>query len=255
MPCNIINYLLAIQLKVVFFITAMVLLLSCHKASNPQETLPHCTNELRLLSGMDSIPMSDYSLFHIRDSIDGKLAALMDNYNCRNVKFRVNFEIDSVHNLPIALYCKFYEACEDIPPFNPFVNWLHIYLTASDTLLIRSMTCPTDSVKAKVLWRYHDKLPEDLRRVYLALLWDKEANRESFRKVISGCIEGYLEVANMHSQQLFTKAICELNATQLDSLAYHIPFHLRTDFIWPFDTIDFAGPLLNYEINEEELYD
>jgi len=154
----------------------------------------------------------------------------MNDYACNNIKFQVNFKIDSVHTLPLALYCKVYEECTDIPPFNPFVNWLHIYLRASDTLLIRSRVYPIDSIKAKVRWRYHNKSTKDLRRVYLALLWDKETTRTSFQKMITACIDGYLEMANTHSQQLFNKDIYELNTAQLDSLAYHIPFRLRTDF-------------------------
>jgi hypothetical protein len=207
---------------------------SCKYQHNLESNLKYCPNELRLLCSDSITPLTDYNLIDFRENVWEKLDAIFDNlFYCREVKLKVYFTTNSFDTLKLSLYTRNFENCDndyDIPPFNPYIHWIHIYLDKDDTVYIRRQVSSIESVKDEVILRYQEIRIEEYSKVYIALLWDKESDKEKLTCLIEECINGYFEVANSFSFKNYGKSICELNEAENKFLTEKIPFKLRTDF-------------------------
>ncbi|MBS2214026.1 hypothetical protein KEM09_21640 [Carboxylicivirga mesophila] len=244
------------QMKQIFII-AIIVLSSCSFNKPPSKTLEFCDNELKLLCYDSLAPITNYNLADIRNNVWTKFDSTFKEYYCRQVKLKVNFRLDSINSTKLLLYSNNYQNCDDskdIPPFNPYVHWIHIYLDKNDSLLIRRKLTSLDSVKNEVIKRYHELPTEKYFRVNIALLWDLETNQEKFSKLIKDCLEGYIYIANEVSMEAFQKTICDLEAKELAILNQKVPFKLRTDF-WEGipENYDFVGHELPPPPKESEM--
>jgi hypothetical protein len=234
-------------MKQIYIIAITVLTFSsCSFNKKTDGELGFCDNELELLSYDSIAPTTQYDLTNIRKNVWTKFDSVFDDFYCRQVKLKVNFNLDSINKIKLLLYSNNYKNCdfnrEPPPPFNPYVHWIHIYLDKNDSLLIRRNFATLDSVKTEVIKRYHELPKEKYYKVNIALLWDLETDKSKFSKLIQDCIEGYLYVANEVSLELFKKEICDLEKNELNVLSKKVPFRLRTDF-WEgvSENIDFVG--------------
>ncbi len=240
------------KLKLIYILTLIVLVLSCtlKKKDNFIEPPLFCKNELKLLNPCDTIPETNYSLFHVRDSIWNILDSIYGEINCGRSRIMVNLKIDSLHEIPLTMYIATFVNCNppsdfDPPPFNPFVHWFHAYLNSNDTLYLRGDISSIDSIRNKIIERYNEIPPEKYSRVNIALYWDSHTNRKNFNKVIYECIKGYLEFVDSQSVTLFNKHICELDENELKIISNKIPFQLITEFFGEYDGNDFV-PHIQY---------
>jgi hypothetical protein len=102
--------------------------------------------------------------------------------------------------------------------------------------------------------------PDDYKRVFIAVLWDKELEEKYFTKAISEILDGYFEFVDNISQTEYGKKLCDLSVTELITIKQQIPFNLRTDFYGGFEKIDFLPPDLppvpvdNLEIELKKKY-
>jgi hypothetical protein len=239
------------------FIIAIIVLSSCSFNKPSGKTLGFCDNELKLLCYDSLAPITNYNLAEIRNNVWAKFDSTFEEYYCRHLKLKVNFKIDNANTTKLLLYSNNYNNCEDnkdIPPFNPYVHWIHIYLDKNDSLLIRRKLASLDSIKSEVIKRYHELPTEKYSRVNIALLWDLETNQEKFSKLIKDCLEGYIYIANEVSMEVFQKTICDLEAKELALLNQKVPFKLRTDF-WEGipENYDFVGHELPPPPKESEM--
>ncbi len=223
--------------KYLHFIGMLVLVCSSCKCrqNNEERNQKFCQNELILLS-LDSVsPITNYSLVDFRENVWEKFDSVFDEFYCRQVKLKVDFIIENNDTLKLLLYSSNMVNCdfkphEVPPPFNPFVHWIHIYITKYDTVWIRRKTSAINSVEEAVIQRYKELSVDKYAFVNIALLWDHETDKEKLTGLIEDCINGYLEVASNLCLNLFGKQICELNDLELKLLSEKIPFKLRTDF-------------------------
>jgi hypothetical protein len=254
--------------KLSYILIAFIILGSCESKKNNDTPCVsvYSENELFLLQSGDTIPKTEIDLFKIRDSTEAKFRKHFGSYECRHVKFLINYNQDSNIVIPIAFYAANRVGCEiPPPPFNPFKNGFHAYLTNKDSLYIRREITSIDSVIFKVQERYAEIAFENYRRVFFALLWDKECNPVLFRQLIEGIIKGYINVVNKECLKLYQKNLNELNRNELKLISREIPFHLRTDFYGEFNFVigdfvpDYLNPLapppppLPFDINEIDL--
>ena len=238
-------------------IIAIIVLASCSFNKPSSKTLGFCDNELKLISYDSIAPITNYDLTDIRNNVWAKFDSIFEDYYCRQVSFKVNFNLDSINRTKLLLYSNNYINCtdiEDIPLFNPYVHWIHIYLNKNDTLYIRRQLSNLDSVKNEVIKRYHELHIEKYPKVNIALLWDSETNKEKMSKLIHDCLKGYLHVANEVSNDIFQKPVCDLEKSELEILNRKVPFKMRTDF-WEGipENYDFVGHELPPHPDEIEL--
>lgn len=224
------------MIKKLYVIGILILVFaSCKYQHNLDGNNNYCPNELRLLCCDDNTPISDYNLIDFRENVRKKLYVLFDTlFYCKQVKLKVNFITNSLDTLKLSLYSSNSENCvedHEIPPFNPYIHWIHFYLDKYDSVYIRQQVSSIDSVKNEVIIHYQKLRVEEYSKIYFALLWDNESDKEKLTCLIEECINGYFEVANNFSFKNYGKSICELNEMESKYLTEIIPFKLRTDFL------------------------
>ncbi len=218
----------------IFFITILLVANSCQFKGADVVNSKFCNNELYLLCDDSVAPLTRYDIVKIREDVWSKFESVFDDYFCRQVKLKVEFNVEGNDPIKLLLYSNNHEQCDISrpvpPPFNPFVHWIHIYLKDNDTVYVRSKLSTLDSIKSKVIMRYHELTIEKYKRVNIALLWDSNTNPKKLTQMISDCIDGYVFIANEVCDEMFQKPLCELDSRELELLNHMVPFKLRTDF-------------------------
>ncbi|MEN8121745.1 MAG: hypothetical protein ABFS35_15445 [Bacteroidota bacterium] len=206
--------------------------ISCCKHDKKSENkLPYCENERLLLSSFDTIKSLDYKLFEIQDSLKEKLkVSYNEDICCKDLRFNVLFEIDSVQQIPVSLNCYYW--CDDCPVFIRERNDCLILINFRGEVAFEGELSSLDSL-SEDLFKYYSELesaeyfPYSYTNLQIVIQWDFQVKREKFRKFIKEIIDGYLQFANKLSVNTYSIEICKLNKTQLLELSRTIPFNLK----------------------------
>jgi hypothetical protein len=206
-----------------------------------------CDNELDFLISLDSISNTDLSLFEIRDNTKEKIENIFNEPYCNSLKFNVQFHKDTLTTIPLTLNMLYLDDC-DYPEFIPRL-FCNVLINRKGQCLVESELCDIDSISDQIVDFYNsdvvkDYSPDDYKRVFIAILWDKELEEKDFTHAISEILNGYFVFVNNLSLTEFGKKLCDLSDTELITLKKHIPFNLRTDFYGGFERIDFLPPEL-----------
>lgn len=189
-----------------------------------------------MLGSFEKLPFIDANISELRNSMNLPLDSLfqVDGYS---VRYKVNHPVG---NQVISLKM----ASSDLtkypgvpPPFNPYKYWIHIYLQRSDSILFRREVSPIDSIDIKVESWYKQLHPDKFKNINIALYWDSDSDPNSFNRIVTGSMNGYLSFANDYNLQKFNQSLCSLSESNLDSVSNSAPFKMRTDF-FGFATID-----------------
>lgn len=204
-----------------------------------------CDNELELLISLDSLSDTDFSLFEIRDNTKEKIEMLFNEPYCNSLKFNVQFHKDSLIAIPLTLDMLYLDDC-DFPEFIPRL-FFDVLINKKGQCLVESKLCDIDSISDRIIDFYNSDVvkeysPNDYKRVFIAILWDKELQEKDFTKAICEILYGYFEFVDNISQTEFGKELCDLSDTELITIQKEIPFNLRTDFYGGFEKIDFLPP-------------
>lgn len=203
-----------------------------------------CENELSLLGSFDDLPYLNIDIVELRDSLHSPLDSLFQEDG-----YFIRYKVDhTVNKSDLILRMESTDITKypgEPPSFNPYVNWIHIYLQDSDTVLFRRTKSDIDSIDIKVFNWYSELSPERYELVSIALYWDENSDENKLNTIVNESINGYLAFANELSIQRFNKSTCELSANNTDSLSSLLPFQLRTDFfgsekydIWDFMPVE-----------------
>lgn len=190
-----------------------------------------CENQLKLIqmSRIDEIPQTDYNLFTVRDKICQVVAETYDDFCSYIFYFSVSHEINSSNQINIPLTALLYIncGCNEIippqPPFDPFLNGIHIYPNKNDTIYVIQTPTKLNEIQCRIIDKYENRPKLAYPMIMFYLYWETEINPELFRQVVNESIYGYLNVADNFSIDKFEKDICELNEEQLSALADKIP--------------------------------
>lgn len=209
---------------------ASILFLSCSKEATSVTKSSLCDNELTLLGSFEPLPHLSINIHQLRDSPNVSLDSLFENYG-----FEIFYKVEHSFGDDDKVVLKMTSVDLDRylpapPPFNPFVNWIHVYLTKSDSLIVRNKVGSMETLSEKVRDRYLDLSEDRYELVNIALLWDYETASSTLNQVVTEIIRGYLGFANEYSVKSFGKVVCELNPGEISTLSEIVPFNLRTDF-------------------------
>jgi hypothetical protein len=224
-----------------FKILILTVFISCKNSVKSDTNEKLCANELRLLNYKSSVANSNINLIDFRDNIKAKLDSIFFKYECKNLKVQVDFDYSEDQKIKLLLLTNNEFNCDykDLPPFNPYKYWIHLYLTDDETIYVQQKVSDIDSVKSHVINRYNKLDYSEFKKVNIALLWDNSTDRTILNNLVRECIKAYLETTSKFSQRLFDKPICRLTDLQLEILHEKIPFNIRTDFLVESNKYDF----------------
>ncbi|MDA3942954.1 MAG: hypothetical protein PF694_05380 [Bacteroidetes bacterium] len=247
-------------------ILVLIISASCSRNQNDKKEnkiTGFCDNELDLLISLDSISNTDFNLFEIRDNTKEKIEHIYNEPYCNSLKFNVQYHKDLLINIPLTLNMLYLDDC-DYPEFIPRL-FCNVLINKNGQCLVESELYNIDSISNLIVDFYNSGVvkeysPDDYKRVFIAVLWDKELEEKYFTKAISEILDGYFEFVDNISQTEYGKKLCDLSVTELITIKQQIPFNLRTDFYGGFEKIDFLPPDLppvpvdNLEIELKKKY-
>lgn len=227
-----------------------IVLISCSlnpKDKGEKSFKGFCDNELDLLISQDSIPKTDFNLFGIRHDTESKIERVFKEPYCKNLKFNISFQKDSLTTIPLTFNLLYAGDCE-LLPFIPRL-FCHVLINNEGQVFVEDELCNIDSIEQKVFGFYDSEIvkkysPNDFKRVFVSLLWDNDLDQKYFRKAINEILAGYIDFVGKISLSKYGKSICDLNNNELITIKELIPFNLRTDFYDGLEWFDFLPPSL-----------
>ncbi|WP_298518192.1 hypothetical protein [uncultured Kordia sp.] len=203
----------------------------------------YCTNQMSLFSVPDSLKKItiDYQLEAkpLLKSIEEKL----DTNVCGElVGFGLILENEDVVKV------KYRKMCDD-GMISCYLGRkeANVILNLKGLLLIEHEIVPMDSVKFWMRKNFLKKKVIKYKRT--SVLWDVETPKDSIEKAFAAIRDGYLLVYENLAQELFSKKICELKTSEIDTLKKRLPFTVELDLK---RTILLPPPPPPIETTEEE---
>ncbi|MEZ4804724.1 MAG: hypothetical protein R2852_04370 [Bacteroidia bacterium] len=181
----------------------------------------YCANEISLFSVPDSLQSIkiDYSLKP--DSFFNTIANKLNKDLCWKM---TSFGLKLNTSEPIKV--QLFDKCEDGINRCGFRRpEVRILLNQTGKLMIERDIIPIDSVKYWIYKHFPNSVEYDLEEI--SFEWAIEANKDSIEKVFSNIIDGYLLKYEKLAKVSFSKNICNISKSQVDSLKSILPFKVR----------------------------
>ncbi len=234
----------------------LLILVSCE--TNQTNTIKNsttgfCSNELELFISQDSIIHTDLDLFNIGKFTEKKLEIIFNEPYCKNLKFNILYNKDSLTSIPMTLNMIYIKDCNFPNVLNrPFCN---ILINKDGQITIDAKLQNIDSLNQKIFDFYkvdtkNNNNLNDYKHIFISILWDRKLKEQNFIKVVNEILKGYIDFSTTISKSKFQKSICDLTSEELKILKEFIPFNLRTDSYRIFELTD-SLPSELLEIDED----
>lgn len=205
-------------LKILYSFLLFILIITA--CSSIQSDRKYCSNEINLFSIQD--PLKSISIDYTKepDSIMSNIESILKKDLCWNM---VYFGLELSNSKPVKV--QLLKECEDstLRCFRQFPE-AQILLNQKGQLMIEYERTPIDSVKFWINKNFPNKVNNDLEEI--SIKWTVQTPKDSIEKTFENIIDGYLLNYSTLSLKLFSKDVCDLSKSQIDSLKVLLPFKL-----------------------------
>ena len=193
---------------------------SCNRKLNQHDLTEseYCANEINLFSIPDSMSSIDFDYNLSKDSIVEIIQNEFEEDICNEVVyFGLQFDY------PIKV--KFLKECFNHTVCFRIHSAVNISINPRGYLRLNSEIIPIDSLKSWIGSNYPSDEPYKHQEV--SIKWSERVPTDSLKKVFSNIVDGYLLNYEVLAHKLYSKSICDLSNSQVDSLKIELPFNLK----------------------------
>ncbi len=166
-----------------------------------------------------------------------------------DLHFNILHNCDSINSLKLSIS---YYFSEDNPTRLVTIPRFVLLLNTMGDVLFGPEITKLDSLEYKIYNYYlnvgESSYPETYRDIYFTLAWDEDVDKQLFRKFLDQILCGYLMFIDYQCKFLLNKDLCQLDKSELESIAIKFPFIL---YLADYEIVD-GIDIIDEPVIEEE---
>jgi hypothetical protein len=208
-----------------FLAFCLFLLAYCQEEPSQEITYRLCSNEVSLLAS-DSLPHLGITIETLHDRDPSRLDSIFEIQGSF-MRYTMEHELENGQSIMIHVITTDYNRLTDAPPLmNPFVHGIHVYLTRSDSVIVKQESSSLLNIQNQVKEHYSQINESRYPLIVFYIFWDIGVDDSLLNRMVSEIILGYTGVANEKSMEWFGKPVCELSKKEFVELSDKLPFRL-----------------------------
>ena len=194
---------------------------SSNQANEKLKESKYCENQISFYSIKDSLQSIKIDYNDVPDSILNSIENKLQMNLCWK---KVDFGLELTNTEPVKV--QLLKECDDgiIRCFRKYPE-VRVLLNQKGLLMIETDIIPIDSMKFWIQKNFPNSDDFDLEEI--SIEWTTETPKDSIEKAFVNIIDGYLLNYEELSQKSFSKNICDLTESQVDSLKNILPLKIR----------------------------
>jgi len=205
------------KIKTVLF---CFLITACTKVQAPRL----CENQLSMIEDDSHISYNqkvDINFNGLIEILEGHLVITNKDRDIVNL-LHLYLGKQLVH-IPIA-YSNYSRSETEPPPFNPWKNGFHLYITKSNEIIHLDRKIKLDSIATEVSAFLTSRPTNELSRVLFPIHWGATNDLEFLSKLMDEVIKAYLIFVKNEAEKQFGAKLCLLNKSEIHELKTRFRF-------------------------------
>ena len=205
------------KIKTVLF---CFLITACTKVQAPRL----CENQLSMIEDDSHISYNqkvDINFNGLIEILEGHLEVTHRDSDIVNL-IHLYLGKQLVH-IPIA-YSNYSRLETEPPPFNPWKNGFHLYITKSNEIIHLDRKIKLDSIATEVTAFLTSRPAKGLSSVFFPIHWGATSDLELLSKLIDEVLKAYLNFIEQEAEKQFGAKLCLLNKSEIQELKTRFRF-------------------------------